>query len=148
MFRKLNLFWLSYFCIFLVLTIRETIIFFDHESSQFLYFYILCSFNNLFFFAYFLSLLQTLVTAVHLIPLFLYVFHIRFLPAALWQHLLIARLILEIAGHPYELNALVGLSKTSPRIGLLVFSLTAVMYLPSYLACLKYAFFQNEFFKT
>ena len=132
--------WEIYLPFFFILAVGRAVSFFAPQTPEHLYFKILYSFNPVFYISYSLSLIQIVLTLLHGLPLALYTFRVRWLPPRFWQYLLILRVIFDLTGHPYEMNTVVSMYHTSPRLCALTILFAVLPYLPSYWACYAYAF--------
>lgn len=130
----------AYFVLFVALTVRKAYNFFAPHSPNYLFFEFLYTFDPVFFGLYFLNLIQIVLNLFHALPLLLYILHIPLYRPRFWRYLLIFRLIFDITGHSYELNHLVAMYYADPLVCLLVFLSSVSPYIPSYVACYRYAF--------
>ena len=138
--------WSLYLLYFSLITFGSAAQIFSKSSPQFQYFYILVSFDPAYFFSYFLTLTQVILNIVNLMPLFLFITRIKFLPAAFWQYLLILRFVFDIVGHPFEMNNLMSYLKSDPNIFIFLIVSSIITHAPSYGTCFYYAFRQDRLF--
>ena len=136
--------WEIYLVFFAVLILKNTYDFFAFNSPVYFYFLILRCFAPAFLVIYFINLIQTVLNLLHLIPLSLTIYKIRFLPTKFWQYLFILRVIFDLFGHSYDKNIL--LSFYHDDFVIFWFSCTRIFffYMPSYIACYFYAFKQEK----
>jgi len=132
--------WKVYFIIILLFVTKEAYHLFTPGSPQFLYYFILRSFNPLFHIVHNTRVIHVLLNIIHCAPLFLYIYRIRFLNAEVWKYLFILRCIFEITSHSYEMNWIVALYHVNPKHLLLVLAILITPHIPSYMACYRYAF--------
>lgn len=135
----------AYFVLFVGLTVRKACNFFAPHSPSHLYFEFLYVFDPVFWGLYSLNLLQIVLNLLHALPLLLYIWRIPLLRPRFWRYLLILRLIFDITGHSYEMNHLVSMYHADPLLCLLVFLSSISPYIPSYVACWRYAFGTEAF---
>ena len=132
--------WEIYLVFFAVLIFKNTYDFFALHSPVYIYFLILRFFDPAFLFIYFINLIQTILNLLHLIPLGLTVYKIRFLPTKFWQYLFILRVIFDLFGHSYDKNILVSFYHDDSIIFWFSCARIFFFYMPSYIACYFYAF--------
>lgn len=137
---KPQFFWEIYFWLYLVLVWGKIYNLFAPATAQHLYFRVLQAFHPVFSLAYGLTLLQILFHIIHILPLALFVGRIRLGTPRLWRFLWVLRLVFDVIGHPYEVNALTAFLRTDPLLGLYTLAAAAGPFLPSYWACWRYAF--------
>jgi len=138
--QKQKWLWEVYFAMVLIFAIQEIYIFFNPDSSDYLYYSILKSFNPALFNAYTMHMIHVFINLIHCIPLLLYIHHIHFLNSMFWKCLFILRCIFEVFGSSYEVNTLTALYHSSPKLSLLAIIFLVGPLIPSYFACFQYAF--------
>ena len=136
---KVKWIWLIYFTIFLNIIVQNIFEFFNPNSSQLLYFRILCWFDGIFLFSYYSTVIQLTLNLIHCIPLALYSINFRLFQPKLWKNLLIFRFIFDIIGHSYYLKYLTGFYHDSYKIFAIILISSIFIYVPSYWACYKYS---------
>ena len=136
--------WEAYFIIILFFAIRKVYDLVMPSSSDFLYYFILRSFNSVFYITYSAHVIHVFLNIIHCIPLFLYIYKIRFLNPEIWRYLFILRCIFEISGHSYQVNTLTALFDSNPILLLLTILIPLLTHFPSYIACYWYAFRQEK----
>ena len=138
--------WETYFFLVLFYTLRDAYFFFSPGSPIHLYFYILYVFDFRFAFIYSLNLVQILLSLTQCLALAFYVYRIRFLKPYVWQYTFILKIIFDLFGHSYQVNELKSFYYDNPKICLLFLLQSLILYLPSYVACYRYAFRQKNLF--
>lgn len=132
--------WETYFIILILFTLRQAYNFFMPGAPAQLYFYFLSAFEKVFLGAWAAALLQVLLNLLHLFPVAFYIYRKRFLSPVFWQYMLLLRAIFDFLGHPYEWQLIISLFHDEPSYAVLVLAQSAAFYIPSYLACYRYAF--------
>lgn len=143
-----NLFWELYAVLYAGFIFRQALLLFSPESSVYLYFYIIRSFNKLFFFNYSLAIFQLMLDFVHMIPLVAYIYRVPLLFPRFWQYLLILRIIFDLFGNSYDRNQLISLYQMDFTTGVYATLVWLMPYLPSYIANFFYAFRWKKLFKS
>jgi len=138
--------WEAYFIIIVIFAARKAYALVMPNSPDFLYYFILRSFDPVFYITFNAHVIHVLLNILHCIPLFLYIYKIRFLNPEIWRYLFILRCVFEINGHSYEMNTLIAFFHSNPLLMLLTFLGPLLAYLPSYVACYCYAFRQEKIF--
>lgn len=142
--QKKNLwFWLPYFAILLHLITRKTVLFFNSDSPIYMYYSILSAFSFLFEFRYLFNFIQIILNIILCIPVFLYFSNKSWGDASFWKVLFILRIAFDICGNNFELQGIIASYYVDPRYSLLLFGSLTFPYIPSYVACFKYAFGKN-----
>jgi len=136
--------WKAYFIIILSLAIRKVCDLVSPNSQDFLYYFILRSFNSVFYITYIAHVISVFLNIIHCIPLFLFIFKIRFLNPDIWRYLFVLRCIFEISGHSYQVNTLTAQLHTNLIFFILTLLVSLLTYMPSYIACYWYAFRQEK----
>ena len=124
----------------LLFVIKKAYYLFMTDSQSFFYYFILRAFDPFFYVTYTAHVMQVLLSVIHWIPVFLYVYRIRFLSVEFWKCLLILRCIFEVTGHSYEMNSLIALYYRRPKTCLTIFIIFIIPHIPSYIVCYWYAF--------
>ncbi len=143
---KIALRWKIYLIIFSPIAVGNIAGIVNPQSPVYSYYHILMAFHEDFTLFFLLNAASAILTFFSLLPLFLYVFQIHFLPALIWQWFFILRVIFEIFGHPYELKLLKALFYSNIWYAASFLALSLVLLIPSYIACYRYAFKQNKLF--
>ncbi|MCK5014578.1 MAG: hypothetical protein KAS66_12225 [Candidatus Omnitrophica bacterium] len=138
--RKHLWLWKIYLAFMLVFAVKSTYYLLMPDSQSFFYYFILRAFDPIFYAVYTAHVMQVLLSVIHWIPVFLYVYRIRFLSSEFWKSLFILRCIFEITGHSYATNSLVALYHRKPKICLTIFIILIIPHIPSYMVCYWYAF--------
>ena len=138
--KKISWISVAYLMLMIYLMSVKVYHFFSPVTQINLYFTILRAFDIVFYIPYLLTLLQIIFNVLSLVPLFLYIFHIRFLDKKFWQYFLIFNFLFDVTGHSYEIQELIGMFHSSPRIALTVFLSSTIPYFPKYVVCYRYAF--------
>ncbi len=133
----------AYFFMILLFALQEFYQLISPDSSSFLYYFILRSFDPIFYITYMAHLTYVLLNLIHCIPLILSVYRIQFLHPDVWKYLFIFRCIFEFNGHSFEVNTAKALSHTSPELLIPIGIIAIIPYIPSYIICYKYAFGNN-----
>ena len=143
---KARWFWEIYFVILALFVFHGSYAVFSPKASAYFYYHVLYYFDPSYRLTYFFACAQAVVGILSLVMLFLYIHRIRFLNPPIWQTLFILRIIFDLFGHAYEVNYLVSLLHSDPKIFLLIFVQSLATYIPSYVACYRYAFRQDKIF--
>jgi hypothetical protein len=138
--------WEAYFVVIFIFAIRKVYALVIPSSEDFLYYFILRSFNPIFYIVYTAHVIHVLLGLIHCLPLLLYIHNIRFLNPEVWRYLFVLRCIFEIIGHSYQLNNLTALFYSNPTLLASVLIVSLLTYIPSYIACYWYAFRQEKIF--
>ncbi|OGX35532.1 MAG: hypothetical protein A3C36_05505 [Omnitrophica WOR_2 bacterium RIFCSPHIGHO2_02_FULL_52_10] len=132
--------WEVYCVLMLAFAVKNIYNVFSPDSESFLYYFILRSFDPVFYFHYSAHVLQVLLNAVHCLPLFFFTYRVRCGVPAVWKTLFVLRCVFEVIGHAYGMNSLVALYHSKSKFLLLVIVAMTVPHIPSYAACFWYAF--------
>lgn len=132
--------WEAYFVFVLLFAISKIIYLFKPGSPDYLYYFILRSFDSVFMTTYAAHVIHVFLNLIHCIPLLLYIHRINFLDPKIWKFLFILRCIFEFVGRSYEANTFTALYHSNLKVFLLVLLFTIVPIIPSYFACYQYAF--------
>jgi len=135
-----NIFWFSYSGIIAIACIANTYHFFSMKSPIPLYFQILYYFNPIHFINYFINFIQTILSAIHFIPMILYIIKVPSFNKTFWKALFILRIIFDIFGHSYEKIQIISLYQENPNYFYVAALSSFLIHLPSYFACFHYAF--------
>ncbi len=138
--------WKIYLTFFSLGAIFNFILLISGESSSSQYYKILIAFRHSYVLHYYLSISNTLVDLLCLIPLFLFVFHIRLFRPLLWQILFWTRIAFFFSGHAYEWQTIRSFLYTDSLSTILASVLLILFITPSYIACFHYAFRQKKLF--
>ena len=136
--------WEAYLIIILVFAMRNLYDLFSQDSKSFLYYFILRSFDPTFMLHFSAYILYVLLNIIHCIPLFLFIYRIRFGNPEVWKLLFVLRCFFEVIGHSYDMNALVALYHAKPKLLLPASVIMIIPHIPSYLACYWYAFRNSD----
>ena len=136
--------WKIYLLVMLLFIAKKVFYLFMPDSQTFFYYFILRSFDPIFYVTYSAHVMQVLLNTVHWIPVFLYAYRIRFLSTDFWKCLFILRCLFEITGHSFEMNSLVALYYRRPKASLIIFTILMIPHIPSYIVCYWYAFRQEK----
>ncbi len=139
--------WEIYFFILLLFIFNKAYRIFSPDSSIHFYFSVLNAFHPLLIFIYLLSLIQIFLNIFHCIPVFCYIHKIKIGGPRFWQTLFILRIIFDVVGHSYQIKYLTSLYYFSPKVFAFVFLQSISIYIPSYIACYRYAFKQEKYFQ-
>jgi hypothetical protein len=142
--RKHLWLWKIYLAFMLLIVIKKVYYLLMPDSQSFYYYFILRTFDLIFYIVYASHVMQVLLSVIHWIPVFLYVYRIRFLSAEFWKSLFILRCIFEIIGHNFEMNSLIALYHRKPEVLFTVFIIVILPHIPSYVVCYWYAFRQEK----
>jgi len=118
----------------------------DSQIDQ--YYKILIVFKRSYLIWYGFNIASISTEALCLIPLFLFVFHKRFLSPFVWQSLFGIRIVLFFLGHSYEVKMIKSYfyANSAVAAGSIVFLF--LLMLPAYIAHFQYAFRQKKLFAT
>ncbi len=144
--KKTQVVWLGYFLVLLMYVGQATYRFFVPGETTHLYFTILYAFDDIFLLNYLVNLCQITLNLIHLVPVLLYIFRMRVFNAKFWQYLLILRLMFDIFGHSFEMLSLRSLLYLNVKVFLFVLAQSVSVYIPSYIACYRYAFKRDKLF--
>jgi hypothetical protein len=136
--------WKIYFFIYSISILLSVLLLFSEGSPINQYYRILIAFTQSYSTQYYLYVAKVIVEALALIPLFLFAYGVRFLPSLVWQILLGARICLLLFGHAYEWNLLRSLMYSNSTRTIAVVLLAILFAVPSYIACIKYAFARKK----
>ncbi len=142
--KKRNWVWILYIAFLTSLIGRKVYNLVTPTSPNYFYYFFLRTFDPIFFVPYILNYAQVIINVIHLIPLTLYIFYIPAFNRRLWQTLFIARVIFDILGHTYEIRILTSFLHDNPLTCLFLTAQSVVPYVPSYVACYRYAFSQSS----
>ena len=143
---KYSWIWKTYLAVMLLFLTKKVYYLLMPDTQSFFYYFILRAFDPVFYITYTAHVMQVLLSVVHWIPVFLYVYRIRFLSAEFWRCLFILRCLFEITGHSFEMNSLIALYHRKPKAFLAVFIILMIPHIPSYMACYRYAFRREKVF--
>lgn len=135
-----NLAWLTYAAFLFLLITKKVYHATAADSPSYIYYYFLKAFNPIFMWPYFFNCIQIVLNIVHLAPLVLYIYNTPFLSRRFWQALLIARLVFDLLGHSYEMQTLASFFHDNLFTFAYLLIQFAAPYIPSYIACYRYAF--------
>lgn len=144
--RKTHWAWKIYFLFYSVTVVLNLLILTSNESPINGYYRILITFKQDYCLQYYSYIAKVIVEAVCLIPLFLFTFRIRVLTDWVWQILFGARFFLLLMGHHYEWNVFRAMMHGNPAATLAALSIAVLLAAPSYIALIKYAFYQKKLF--
>lgn len=132
--------WKIYFALYSLSALFILLTFLVDESMAQKYYKILMMFNQTYGFLYHLNLANLLIELLCLLPLFLFTFHIRWLPVIVWQILFEARILLFLASHSYELKTLQAFIHADILTAIIAIMMFVACVSPSYVAGFLYAF--------
>ncbi len=141
--KKISWISVAYLILMIYLIGQEAYHFFSPGSRINLYFSLLRAFDLVFYVPYLLTFYQIIFNILSLILLFLYIYEIQFLNKTFWKYFLIFNFLFDLTGHSYHVNELIGISYTNPRMAIIIFLSSAIPYLPKYIACYRYAFYNS-----
>jgi len=136
--------WKIYFIIVAVSSLLRTIYFFHPSSDINLYFFIITTFNSLFFIDYFLNVTQVILHVLQCIPLYLFIYNKKILTKEHWQILFAVKIIFDLIGNSYPLNQLIAISTQDVFLASIALPWSVAIYIPSYCAFFLYAFQFDE----
>ena len=138
---KLSTFlWFCYALIITSILVGKYQALFDPYYPQNFYFHILIAFDSINYMVFYATIIQVLVNMIHLLPLVLFIFDRNFGPKIFWQMMFFVRIFMDIIGHNYEINEIVGLYHGDKMICLMFIIACIILWAPSYIACYLYAF--------
>ena len=140
MFRFSWMIWGCYAVIATLVTLAVSFDFLVAADAKSFYYHTLVAFSPVYWWAYAAAVAQNLFSLIHILPLFFFVSNIRIGWPAVWECLLVFRLIFDIAGHQYEFKELVAAFHSSTLFGILYACSIILFWVPSYSACYLYAF--------
>ena len=140
--------WKIYFFLYSFGILLNLLLLFSGESPINQYYRVLIAFKQSYCVQYYFYIAKIIVEALCLIPLFLFAYHVRFLPSWIWQILFGARVFLLLFGHAYEWNVFRALMHGNPTATIAAVSLAILFAIPSYAACIKYAFQRKNLFRA
>ena len=117
----------------------------NSQLEVYRYYHILIAFYKEYRLVYWLNVASALTNTISLIPLFLYIFDIRWLPLRVWQWVLVSRVVFDLTGHAYEFNFLKSLYYANIKYGTSTSLFFVLFFVPSYVACYRYAFIKKKF---
>ena len=132
--------WDAYLMITLAFAIKSFYRLVFPSSEQFLYYFILRSFNSTFYLYYYAYVFHVLLNIIHCLPLFLFIYNIRVGNPDFWKLLFVLRCVFEVIGHSYGINELAAVYYSNPKFLMLASMIMIITHVPSYLACFWYAF--------
>lgn len=148
MLKKQRSVWNIYLVIIVLFAAQKVYHLITPSSPSFLYYFILRSFDPIFYLVHSAHVLNVFLTVIHCIPLFLYIHRIRFLNPEIWKYLFVLRCIFEIFGHSYQMNTIIAFYQTNAKLTLLISAVMVLPHIPSYVVCYRYAFRQKKIFKS
>ena len=137
--------WKLYFLIILTVYVGNVTSILNPQLEAYRYYHILIAFHKEYRLVFGLNVACAITNLTSLIPLFLYIFEIRWLPLRFWQWMMVCRVIFDLTGHAYEFNFLKSLFYVSLSYGLSAALFFVVFFIPSYIACFRYAFIKKKF---
>ena len=136
--------WDAYLVIILTVTLRDFYALLTPQSESFFYYFILRSFNPVFYLHYSAYVIHVFLSAAHCLPLFLFIYRVRWGNTEMWKLLFVLRCVFEVIGHSYDMNVLAALYYSNNKFIWLAVSFMIVPYIPSYIACFWFAFRSND----
>mgnify|MGYP000892884401 CR=1 FL=1 len=138
--------WKIYFVLYTLGMLFIFLTFLVDESMAQKYYRVLMAFNQTYGIMYYLNLISLGAELLSIIPLFLFTFHVRWLPAIVWQIHFEARILLLLASRSYEWKTLCAFTHASPITALAVALVFILLILPSFTAGFCYAFQRDKLF--
>lgn len=146
--------WFAYFLLYAPRVLARAIQFGHPSFSPNLYYTIMRHMHPYFWIPFMFNFFQIGINLIHVLVLFLYIFHIKIFNRSFWQVLFVLRIAFDVCGHGYALNEwasyyIVGAetcfqSPTTSSILCTPWHLEFVLFLtffvPSYIASYMYAF--------
>lgn len=136
--------WKIYFLFFATATIWNLLFSLSPDSIIYVYYHVLMAFDKHYRTAYFLSMASGVMAAIGLIPLFLFIFQLRFLPPQLWAILFVVKVVADLTGHSYEVELIKSLFYSSFWLTLSSLAVSLAFSLPAYIIFFKYAFRRHK----
>ncbi|MFP4473388.1 MAG: hypothetical protein ACLFPX_05935 [Candidatus Omnitrophota bacterium] len=134
------LIWCTYLLFFVFFIGQDAQQIFSPQSQMNLYYRILLAYDIAFWFPYLFNVLAVIFSVLSIVPIILYMLHIRWLPAAVWKVFFGVRVFVEIMGHSYEAKFIQAIWYQDPAVSWLAVSHTFIWLLPSYIILYLYAF--------
>lgn len=116
----------------------------DSPAAQ--YYKILMILNQRYWMHYSLYQSTIALEALSIIPLFLFVFHKKFLNPWVWQILFCLRILFLFLGHSYEWMMIKSYIHSNATLAIASITIVAMLLFPSFLAHFLYAFQQKKIF--
>lgn len=138
--------WKIYFFFIVPLSIAGLYSLLAPSSIVYRYYHVLMSFDKNYAPLYYLDIASAAANLLVLIPLFLFVFHMKFLHPRLWQWVFVLKICLDFTGGSYELKFFQSLFYTDPRLAVLAILISLLVVFPCYIACFQYCFRQKKLF--
>jgi len=146
--RKNQFWWRAYFILAATIFISNLISIFHPDSDIYVYYHTLMVFHKNFTLSYYLNIASAVLNFLSLIVLLLYIFPRPFLSARIWQIFFLLRMVFDICGHTYENKFFKSLFYTDLTLGAASIALLIMIIFPSYFATFRYAFRQDQIFRT
>ena len=136
----MNLFWISYLFFYSLMMALQMVTFFGSDSQESLYYHYMISLDARFIFFYAVNAAIIILNLFSLIPIYLYMFRIRFLSRSFWQGFFLIRLFLEIPGRPFEISVIKSLYIQNANFAYLTALVFCLLHGPSYVAIYRHIF--------
>ena len=136
----MNLFWTSYLFFYSLMMVMQIVIFFASDSQESLYYHYMISLDARFIFFYMVNAAIIILNLLSLIPIYLYMFRIKFLSRSFWQGFLLIRLFLEIPGRTFEISVIKSLYIQDVNFAYLTALVFFLLHCPSYVAIYRHIF--------
>jgi len=142
--KKTHWTWKVYFFIYCFPIINNVVSLFAHDSAIDQYYKILIAFKRTYFIWYAFNIGSVVADGLSLIPLCLFIFQKKFLNTLVWKSLFIIRITLLIVGHSYEWKMIKSFFYADIAMAASLILFLILFTAPSYAACFKYAFKQDQ----
>ena len=146
--KKGNWLWELYFVYFAILVINQVVNILFPTSVIYTFYHVLIAFDRWLAVLYYVRIFCDILNLVCLIPLYLFMFKIKWLNKTLWQWVVALRVGFDLVGHYYEYITVKSLFFSKPLVAAQLILWFVLTVLPSYYACLKYAFRREKLFQS
>jgi len=132
--------WKIYAAVYALMIISGTYFSLLPESRILDYYQILILLDKRHWWNLYLFYISCFFEVISLVPLFLFVFRIRWLSQDFWKIILAGRLVGLAGGHNFDYNLIISLIFANPIHAFIAILVTALISLPSFCAQFIYAF--------
>jgi len=140
-----NMGWKLYLILFATVSAGNFLTLFNDQSPNFLHYQVMITFHPSSRILYVLNIVSASLTMASVVPVFLYIYRLRFLPAKFWQYLFFLRLVMDLTGRRYETIFIKSLFHQELWVGLSFVTCLLVVLFPSYLLGFRYAFRRKRY---
>ncbi len=132
--------WIGYLGVYLIYAVGDLGALTVPQSPVFFFYQTLTAFHDIYYLYYFLRLLNICCNLLSILPLYLYITHLRLLNPMVWKALFIFRFITDLPGHLFEWNVFQSLLQLNFLLAYSSLFLIFLVIYPSYFACFQYSF--------